>query len=77
MSVTHYSALFRRHGGFAPIDFLIRQRVQHACRLLDTTSLSVGEVAERTGYADPYYFTRCFRRVMGVAPRAYRKVPKG
>jgi AraC-like DNA-binding protein len=77
VSVTHYSALFRRHTGFAPIDFLIRLRVQHACRLLDTTKLPVGEIAERVGYRDPYYFTRCFRRVMGCAPRRYRKVPKG
>lgn len=77
MSVAHYSALFRRQTGFAPIDFLIRLRVQHACRLLDTTELPVRQVAERVGYADPYYFTRCFRRVMGRAPRLYRKVPKG
>jgi len=77
VSVTHYSALFRRHTGFAPIDFLIRLRVQHACRLLDTTKLPVGEIAELVGYRDPYYFTRCFRRVMGCAPRHYRKVPKG
>lgn len=77
VSVAHYSALFRRQTGFAPIDFLIRLRVQHACRLLDTTELSVGEVAERVGYADPYYFTRCFRRVMGRAPRLYRQVQKG
>lgn len=77
MSVTHFSALFRRHAGFAPIDFLIRLRVQHACRLLDTTHLSIAEVAERVGYADPYYFTRSFRRVMGLAPRRYRLIPKG
>jgi AraC-like DNA-binding protein len=77
VSMTHYSALFRRHTGFAPIDFIIRLRVQHACRLLDTTSLSVGEIAEQVGYADPYYFTRCFRRVMGCAPRSYRSVQKG
>jgi len=77
MSVAHYSALFRRETGFAPIDFLIRLRVQHACRLLDTTDLSVAAIAERVGYPDPYYFTRCFRRVMEVAPRLYRKVPKG
>jgi AraC-like DNA-binding protein len=77
MSVAHYSALFRRQTGFAPIDFLIRLRVQHACRLLDTTELPVKEVAERVGYPDPYYFTRCFRRVMGRAPRLYRKVLKG
>jgi len=77
VSVAHYSALFRRQTGFAPIDFVIRLRVQHACRLLDTTELSIGEIAERVGYPDPYYFTRCFRRVMGRAPRLYRKVPKG
>ncbi len=77
VSVAHYSALFRRQTGFAPIDFLIRLRIQHACRLLDTTGLPVAEVAERVGYQDPYYFTRCFRRVMGCAPRRYRQVPKG
>lgn len=77
VSVAHYSALFRRQTGFAPIDFLIRLRVQHACRLLDTTALSVGEVAEQAGYTDPYYFTRCFRRVMGTTPRLYRRTTKG
>jgi AraC-like DNA-binding protein len=77
VSVAHYSVLFRRQVGFSPIDFLIRLRVGHACRLLDTTALPIGEIGERTGYEDPYYFTRCFRRVMGCSPRAYRKVPKG
>ena len=77
VSVGHYSALFRRHTGFAPIDFIIRLRVQHACRLLDTTALPIGEVAELVGYQDPYYFTRCFRRIMGCSPRLYRQVPKG
>jgi AraC-like DNA-binding protein len=77
VSVAHYSAHFRRLTGFPPIDFLIRLRIGHACRLLDTTGLSVGEVGNRSGYEDPYYFTRCFRRVMGMSPRAYRKVPKG
>jgi transcriptional regulator GlxA family with amidase domain len=77
VSTTHYSALFRRHTGFAPIDFVIRLRVQQACRLLDTTNMSVGDVAECVGYEDPYYFTRCFRRVMGCAPRQYRRIQKG
>ncbi|MBL9205493.1 MAG: AraC family transcriptional regulator [Opitutaceae bacterium] len=77
VSMTHYCTLFRHHTGFAPIDFLIRLRVQHACRLLDTTTLPVREVAERVGYSDSYYFTRCFRRVMGCSPRAYRQLQKG
>jgi AraC family transcriptional regulator of arabinose operon len=77
VSVTHYSALFRERTGFSPIDFLIRQRVQHACRLLDSTSITIKEVSARSGYADPYYFTRCFRRVMAASPRSYRKMQKG
>lgn len=76
VSVAHYSAIFRRQTGFSPIDFLIRQRIRHACRLLHTTSLPVGEVGRRTGYEDPYYFTRCFRRVMGFSPRKYRTTTK-
>ncbi|MFZ5496087.1 MAG: helix-turn-helix domain-containing protein [Verrucomicrobiota bacterium] len=77
MSVTHYCAHFRGLTGFAPIDFLIRLRVRQACHLLDTTAMTVGQVAAALGYEDPYYFTRCFRRVMGCAPRDYRKIPKG
>ena len=77
LSVAHYSALFRQHTGFSPVDFLIRLRIRQACRLFDTTALPVGEVAARAGYADAYYFSRCFRRVMGCSPRAYRRMPKG
>lgn len=77
MSVTHYCAHFRTLTGFAPIDFLIRLRVSHACRLLDTTGLQIGDIAAAVGYPDPYYFTRCFRRVMGTSPQGYRKIQKG
>ncbi|MGA2691878.1 MAG: AraC family transcriptional regulator, partial [Opitutaceae bacterium] len=77
VSIAHYSTLFRARTGFSPIDFIIRLRIRHACRLLDATSLSIGEIGERTGFADPYYFARSFRRVMGLPPRAYRKAIKG
>lgn len=77
LSVPHFSALFRRHTGFAPIDYVIRQRIQRACRLLDTTTARIAVIAAEVGYEDPYYFTRCFRRVVGCSPRAYRRIPKG
>ncbi|WP_342750652.1 AraC family transcriptional regulator [Termitidicoccus mucosus] len=77
LSVPHYSALFRLHTGFAPIDWLIRLRIQRACQLLDTTDAPVRAVGEQAGFGDAYYFARSFRRVMGVSPRAYRKVKKG
>lgn len=77
LSVPHYCALFKRQTGFAPIDWLIRLRIQRACQLLDTTQENVAEIGRRAGFADPYYFTRCFRRIMGAPPREYRRVTKG
>jgi len=77
MSVTHYCTHFRELTGFAPIDFLIRLRVRQACRMLDISKLTVSQIATATGFNDPYYFTRCFRRVMGCSPKQYRLIPKG
>ena len=77
LSVPHYTVLFRRQTGFSPIDWFNRLRVQWSCELLDTTQATVAEIARQTGFSDPFYFTRCFRRVVGVPPRKYRQVPKG
>jgi len=73
VSVSHYSTLFRKQTGFSPIDFLIRKKIQHAARLLATTEESITSIASLSGYEDPYYFSRCFRKIMGVSPRDYRK----
>lgn len=77
LSVSHFSAMFRQRFGYAPIDWLIRQRIQRACQLLDTTSEKVEAVGAAVGFADAYYFSRMFRRVMGVPPRRYRGTVKG
>lgn len=77
LSIPHFCTLFRRQTGYAPIDFLIRQRIRRACRLLDSTPAAVAAIATEVGFDDPYYFSRCFHRVMGHSPRAYRKRIKG
>jgi len=77
LSVPHYAVLFRRQTGFSPMDWFNRQRVQQAGVLLDTTRQTVAEIGRQVGFADPYYFTRSFRRIVGLPPRQYRRVPKG
>lgn len=72
VSVSHYSTLFKKETGFSPIDFLIRQRIQHAARLLATTQESIASVSASAGYEEPYYFSRSFRKIMGCSPRDYR-----
>ena len=49
----------------------------HACRLLDQGNLKVRQVAEQLGYADPYYFSRLFKSVVGMAPSHYRALHRG
>jgi AraC-like DNA-binding protein len=72
VSPSHFFALFKRRVGCAPIDYFIRLRMQHACRLLDETEMSVKEVAATLGYDDQFYFSRLFKAVNNVSPSRYR-----
>ena len=72
VSPSHFFALFKRRIGVAPMDYFTRLRMERACRLLETTSLSVKEVAAELGYDDPFYFSRVFKSVNQLAPSDYR-----
>lgn len=77
LSRSRYTALFKEQTGYAPIDYFNRLRMHNACRLLDTTELSVKAVAARLGYEDPLYFSRMFRLVNDASPMEYRRLRKG
>jgi AraC-like DNA-binding protein len=77
LSASHYTALFKRQTGYAPIDYFIRLRIHRAAQLLDTSSLSVKAVAEEVGYGDHFYFSRTFKRINGAGPTLYRARRKG
>lgn len=72
LSPSRLGALFRRQMGISPARYLRRVRVNIAARLLHETTLSVREVAARTGFASLPAFSRTFRQVLGEAPTAYR-----
>ncbi|CCK28106.1 transcriptional regulator [Streptomyces davaonensis JCM 4913] len=59
--------------GRSPGRLLIEARTHQAQRLLAHTELSVRQVAARTGFDDPAYFSRFFRRETGTSPGAFRK----
>ncbi len=77
LSVSHYSALFRELTGYAPMEYFIGMRMHQARQLLDTTSLSIKEIAAQVGYDDPLYFSRAFHEMNDVSPSQYREVRKG
>jgi AraC-like DNA-binding protein len=63
---------FQAEFGCSPSTYLIRFRLQRACQLLRHSSLPIGAVALSVGFEDPYYFSRAFRRELGVSPTEYR-----
>ena len=75
-SPSRFSNLFRQKTGYAPIDYFIQLKMQKASQLLDFTDRSIKEVAAHFGFDDPYYFSRRFRKVVGVSPKNYRSVKK-
>lgn len=77
LSVFHFARRFRAATGMSPIQYFIHLRMEHACRLLDSSDAPVHRVARQLGYDDPYYFSRQFRRVIGVAPADYRRLARG
>ncbi|MCZ7649138.1 MAG: AraC family transcriptional regulator [Planctomycetota bacterium] len=74
MSEYHFIRRFKGATGFTPMEYLEKFRVGRAQELILTQpELRLGEVARAVGYEDPAYFSRVFRKRVGLSPRAYRE----
>jgi two-component system response regulator YesN len=73
VSPGHLSRVLKQSTGTAFVDALSKVRVRRAAILLGDPAVKVYEVAERVGYSSQHYFSRAFRRVLGVAPSDYRR----
>lgn len=77
LSVSRLSRLFRAQVGVTPQRYIENQRIAHAQRFLETTDWPIGEVALKSGWTDPLYFSRRFRAATGSTPTAYRRARAG
>ena len=69
----YISQLFKREIGVNFLAYLTSIRMEKAKKLLLSTSLSVAEVAEQSGYGDYRVFTKVFKKTEGVTPSQYRR----
>lgn len=72
VSSGHLRRAMRRYYDTTPERFVANVRVRHAATLLSTTVQSVTAIALRCGFSNQSYFTKEFRRMYGLSPRAYR-----
>ena len=73
LSSYHFARTFKKLTGQSPMHYFTQLRLQQACHLLDTTRQPIKQIASAVGYTDPQYFSRIFRRTIGMTPHAYRK----
>ncbi len=73
LSLTGFHRYWKKYQGGSPADYVVRRRIQEACRLLVSTDMAIGEIAFRVGFADPLYFSRKFRQSAGVTAREFRR----
>ena len=73
LSPSYFSSSFKRETGKNVVEYITEYRVEKAIELLCTTNLNTSEVAYRVGFNDPKYFTRIFKRSVGVTPSLYRR----
>ncbi len=68
-SADHLRELFRARMGVRPVTFRTSLRMYQARKLLSSTGKNVSEVAQETGYPDPLYFSRVFKKQFKLSPR--------
>ncbi|MCK6077317.1 AraC family transcriptional regulator [Paenibacillus silvae] len=73
-SSRHLSMRFKRKTGHSPIDYLIKTRIGKARDLLVRSDATLGDIAAEVGYSDVYYFSRIFKKYVGLSPSLYQKM---
>ncbi|MBQ8743088.1 MAG: helix-turn-helix transcriptional regulator [Clostridia bacterium] len=67
----YMSYVFKKKMNVGIVEYLSTVRVQNACTMMSQGSRSVGDIAFRCGFSDPQYFSRVFRKKMGMPPKSY------
>ncbi|HUH47533.1 MAG TPA: AraC family transcriptional regulator [Arenibacter sp.] len=71
-SPSYIFSLFKRKTGYSLIHFFNLKKIQKSCEYIKYTDMTIKEISFKLGYQDPLYYSRIFKKYMGVSPKNYR-----
>lgn len=77
LSESSFFRKFREEMKTSPMQWLLNLRIRKAMEFLIRSDMNIGEIAAATGFSDSLYFSRQFRRQVGVSPKNYRSQAHG
>ena len=72
LSKSYVNSIFLKHTQHAPMVFFTNLKMRQACNMLRDSDMYVYEIAQHLGYKDQYYFSRLFKKVVGISPKEYK-----
>lgn len=73
VSYTYMSKIFVKRFGVTPNKYIMMKKIDYSCDLLNAQCYSIGKIAEMSGFVNTYYFSRVFKKLIGVSPTQYAK----
>ncbi|MDG5472442.1 AraC family transcriptional regulator [Jeotgalibacillus sp. ET6] len=73
LSKYYFTNKFQKYLKTTPIQYLTKTRIKKAMELLITTNKPIQEIAVETGYTNANYFSKVFRKMIGMSPDSFRK----
>lgn len=73
LSQGYFTRAFRDDTGISPMNYLMKKRIEKACKLLQNNEIKVSAISLQSGFSSPHRFNVAFRKQMGMTPMEYRK----
>ena len=73
MSLSHFLRRFKKATGATPVAFRNEQRIKAAKSLIKNSELNISQIAFTAGFSDSLYFSRAFKKSVGISPMDFKK----
>ncbi len=74
LSKSYFFKVFKNTLGMSPVDYLLVERIKFAKELIKTTNYQVAEIAYKSGFSSPSYFSKQFKRFENISPGHFKKL---